>query len=222
MVYQALPSKDASDTLTLSNYNAIKANFEASGIDIVTTKGDIVGATGANALARLAVGSNASYLIAASAAATGLAWQKKPLVRVYNSANLDLAPDGWRTVTFDTDRYDTDGMHDTAENTERLTIPSGCDGYYCIGGNVEFDSSGSAAGEARIGIRVLYDGTAVLAQKLLGLSNEGEDFSIPIATVYAGTATHYYSLQIYTSGDWDVQATDYYSPAFYAYLVRGL
>jgi len=56
------------DTQMLTNANAAIAKT------IVDAKGDIIAATGADAVSRLAVGANATVLTADSAAATGLKW----------------------------------------------------------------------------------------------------------------------------------------------------
>ena len=62
MAFASLPAKGASDTLTLTNYNTIRDNFEETAPGLATAKGDLVVATAANAVARLAVGANDSIL----------------------------------------------------------------------------------------------------------------------------------------------------------------
>lgn len=65
----------ASETLTAALLNAhIRDTLNETAPAKVTTKGDIVAATAANTLARLAIGSNGYPLIADSAATTGIRW----------------------------------------------------------------------------------------------------------------------------------------------------
>ena len=41
--------------------------------------------------------------------------------RVHNSANISVSDSTWTSMTFDSERYDTDSIHSTASNTSRLT-----------------------------------------------------------------------------------------------------
>lgn len=43
-------------------------------------------------------------------------------------------------MTWNTETYDTDGFHDNSTNTDRITIPSGKDGYYLITCMVQWDT----------------------------------------------------------------------------------
>lgn len=73
--------------------------------------------------------------------------------RVYNSIDLSIADNTETDVTFDSERFDTAGLHSTSSNTERLTAQA--DGYYHIGGSVQWASS--VLGTRAVGIR--YNGT---------------------------------------------------------------
>jgi len=65
----------ASETLTAALLNThLRDNLNETAVAKVTTKGDIAIATGANALTRLAVGSNGAVLVADSAATPGVRW----------------------------------------------------------------------------------------------------------------------------------------------------
>mgnify|MGYP001599025883 CR=1 FL=1 len=62
-------------TDTAFNLNAqVRDNLLETAPAKVTTKGDLVAATGANALARVAVGANDDVFVAASAQAAGVKW----------------------------------------------------------------------------------------------------------------------------------------------------
>lgn len=43
----------------------------------------------------------------------------------YNSTNLTNISTGFTTPTFNSEHYDTDAIHDTSTNTDRLTVPTG-------------------------------------------------------------------------------------------------
>ena len=197
----------------------IRANFQAGVPDIFTTKGDIAVATAADTAARLAVGADDATLVPDASTATGLAWQIQPAARVYNNAAIDPAPGTWVTLTFNTERFDTDAMHSTVTNTSRLTVPTGGDGLYLIGGNLELDSGGGAGGSDK-GIRILLNGTTPIAVNFNEMLSTGVDTVIAISTVYALTAKDYVELQVYTEGDVNVLADGNFSPEFYAIWLR--
>jgi hypothetical protein len=65
----------AGEVVTASIMNVhVRDNLKQTAPHLVTTKGDIVAATAANALSRLAVGSNGAALVADSSEATGMKW----------------------------------------------------------------------------------------------------------------------------------------------------
>ncbi len=220
MAYGALPAKNATDTLTLGNYNTIKGNFEAGVPDIFTTKGDIAAATAADTAVRVAVGADGARLRANSAVAAGVDWQIVPACRVYNSGDIDPAPGDWVALTFNTEWYDYGGMHSTTTNPSRITIPAGGTGLYHVGGAAVFDSSGSASGERYMGLQILVNGSHVFAEHRMNLPNRGMDHGLTIACDVVLAATDYIELLVYTEGDYTVLAAGSSSPAFWAHLVR--
>lgn len=197
----------------------IRANFQAGVPDIFTTKGDIAVATAADTAARLAVGADDATLVPDASTATGLAWQIQPAARVYNDAAIDPAPGHWVTLTFNRERFDTDAMHSTSTNTGRLTVPPGGDGLYLIGGNIELNSSGGT-GSSDKGLRILLNGTTVIAQVWNAMLSTGPDTSLAVSTLYALSATDFVELRVYTEGDVDVNASGNYSPEFWAIWQR--
>jgi hypothetical protein len=113
---------------------------------IVDAKGDIIAATAADVVSRLAVGANDTVLMADSSTATGLKWGTITTgptfigCTLYKSANQAIPNDTWDTITFDSELFDTDGFHSTSSNTSRITIPSGKAGKYLIIGNWVWDA----------------------------------------------------------------------------------
>ena len=222
MAYSALPAKVASDTLTLGNYNAIKGNFEAGVPDIFTTKGDLAAATGANAAARVAVGTDDAFLVADSSQSAGIAWQNAPAARVYNDADIDPATSSWVALTFNSETFDTNSMHSTSSNTGRLTAPTAGGGIYILGGNVRFDTSGAASGEPVFGLAIRVNGATYIAQSFTALPRRSVDIDLAISTCYQFSATHYAELLVYTTVDVDILAITDTSPVFWATWVRRL
>ena len=217
MAYAALPAKNATDTLDLADYNKIKGNFEASAIDIVTAKGQLAVATGADALTPLTVGANDTTLVPDSGQASGLAWQIQPAARVYNSALIDPATSSWVSLTFDSERFDTDTCHSTVSNTGRLTVPANGDGLYLIGGSVQLGSFADTGG--LLGIRILLNGATVIAGHT-DVRGATQVYAVSISTLYSLVATNYVELQVYTTDNVNVELQANYSPEFWFQWVR--
>jgi len=220
MAYGAMASKSDGDTFDLTDYNQIDANFQASAIDIVTTKGDLAAATGADALARVAIGANDSTLVADSTQGTGMEWQIQPACRVYNNAAIDPTPSSWHTLTFNAERFDTNTMHDTGSNTERITVPANGGGLYLIGATAHFDTSGSGANDHYYGVRLLEGGSTIIAQHGPVRLNMGADFSLSLTTLYSLDAADFVTTQVYTSFDCNILSESNYSPEFWAVWQR--
>lgn len=108
--------------------------------DMATTidaKGDLIGGTGADTYARLAVGTNGQVLTADSTASTGMKWAavSDPAFKgalAYLSANQSITTGTTTSLNWDTESFDTDGFHSTSSNTNRFTIPAGLGGKYLI------------------------------------------------------------------------------------------
>jgi|1048.fasta_scaffold02908_9 hypothetical protein len=59
------------------------------------------------------------------------------------SADQSLSNATNTSITFDTEVLDTNGFHSTSTNTDRITIPSGLDGYYQIYAKADFNVNGT-------------------------------------------------------------------------------
>jgi hypothetical protein len=223
MAWNPVPAKLSGDIFDLATYNIIRANDAASAPGIVAVKGDLVAATAANAIARLAVGADDSTLVPDTTQVTGLAWQIQPAVRVYNDVDIDPATSNWVDLTFNTERFDTDGMHSTVSNTSRLTVPAGGAGLYLIGGQVEFDDEDSGAGSYARGLKIRLNAATELAsvREDANAPAAGRGNSrVEISTLYSLAVGDYVELQVYTSRNINVKANGNISPEFWAIWQR--
>lgn len=80
-----------------------------------------------------------------------------PAARVYNVSAQNAAA-GLHVVTFDSERYDTDGIHDTVTNPSRLTCRTA--GKYMIGAHIAFGAS-----TASLQVLIRLNGTTYLASQ---------------------------------------------------------
>ena len=130
--------------------------------------------------------------------------------RVYNSANISIATSGTsQALTFNSERYDTDSIHDIGSNTSRLTIPS--DGTYLITAHVQFGAS--ATGARGLGIRL--GGSTNIAWHTQPAAASGTTI-VSLSTVYQFTATQYVELMAFqtSGGALNAEASADRSPEF--------
>ena len=118
-------------------------NSMATAID---AKGDLVAGTGADAFARLAVGTNGQVLKANSAAATGLEWGSAIPTGVgcslYRATDQSISNATETGISWNTELYDTNSFHDNSTNPTRMTIPTGYGGKYLLTASIAYDNNG--------------------------------------------------------------------------------
>lgn len=129
--------------------------------------------------------------------------------RVYNSANISVGDAAWAVLTFNTERFDTDGIHSTVSNTGRLTATRA--GVYAITGHVQFAGNGTGLR----GLDIQLNGTTTIASSFGGPGNTAAD-NLSVAAIYELAATDYVGLRVYQSsgGSLNVNAAGNYSPEF--------
>jgi hypothetical protein len=129
--------------------------------------------------------------------------------RVYNSGDLTIGTGAWTALTFDSERWDTDTIHSTVANTERLTATTA--GTYLIIGQVEWEVDATS----QRGCRIYLNGATVIANLWQEHTDVGSCRQ-NVATIYVLSATDYVELEVYqgTGGNLDVIATANYSLEF--------
>lgn len=116
-----------------------------------------------------------------------------PSCRVYNSANISVPHNAETNLTFNSERFDTDGMHSTASLTERITFTTA--GLYVVAGSIDWVGG---ADFTRLWIGISLSGTTYLARSDdggPGAANVGRAMSV--ATVYKFTAGQFVTLRVY-------------------------
>lgn len=133
--------------------------------------------------------------------------------RVYNNAALTIATASWTALTFNAERWDTDGFHSTTSNTSRLTVPAGLSGVYAIFANVDWGVS--TVGRRLLAIRL--NGSTELA--IDGrITESGGNSSCMVATLYSLSAGDYIECYVYqgSGGNLNVNSYGNWTPEFSA------
>jgi hypothetical protein len=159
-------------------------NSMATAID---AKGDLIGGTGADAFARLAVGANGTVLTADSAEATGLKWATPAGgssfagAYVTNSTNTTVANNTLTTLAFNQETYDTNAYHDNSTNNSRLTAPAGKAGYYLVTAGGQWDVNSSGRREMYVHKNGVYAGGQEVTASSVAYPTHSPSFPVYLA-----------------------------------------
>jgi hypothetical protein len=153
-------STSSTSTTTAAVPASVKSAYDladgAIAKSIVDAKGDLIAATAADTVSRLAVGTNGQVLTADSTTATGLKWATAAGGSTYagcrlgNTGDFNVSNNTFTAVTFDSEAFDTDGFHSTSSNTSRITVPTGKGGYYRVYGSIQW--ANNATGQRQIAL----------------------------------------------------------------------
>lgn len=136
--------------------------------------------------------------------------------RVYNSADISVADNTFQSLTFDSERFDTDSIHSTSTNTGRLTCNTA--GKYIIVGNVLWDTNASG----RRGLRIRANGASTIGfHQYENVPDSAINPVQIVTTIYALAIDDYVQLQAFqnSGGSLNITQADNYSPEFMMYLL---
>ena len=194
----------ATKTITIPGGSGIVVKDEGSTLTTDATTLDFVGA------GVTASGTGATKTITIPGGSSAFSG-----ARVYNSGNVSLSSGTETTITYDSERYDTDAFHSTSSNTSRLTVPTGLGGTYHIGAGVSITTSSGTPTY----IRILLNGTTVIA-----VAHVTESASFEAATIacdYALAQGDYVEFQVYVqNGSKNAIAAANYSPEFWLHKIN--
>jgi hypothetical protein len=115
--------------------------------------------------------------------------------RVFNSADVtvpDMKPGEWTSLTFNSERWDTANLHETATNSGRLKAPAA--GKYYIFANITWESP---IGTGLWGLRLQLNGKTVIAEQTLPNTGASFRISMSVGTLYALAPGDYVEAQVF-------------------------
>jgi len=132
----------ANATIPLTDtYSQTVANGKFINNTLTTTTGDIIYASAANTPARLGIGSTDQVLkVTGGVPAWATLATGSTFVGAYatKTAAQTLTNNTDTILTWNAERFDTDGFHDNSTNNSRMTIPSGKGGKYLVLGSAYY------------------------------------------------------------------------------------
>src|SRR5262245_54039385 len=115
--------------------------------------------------------------------------------RVFNSADVtvpNMNPGEWTSLTFNSERWDTANLHETATNSGRLKAPAA--GKYYIFANITWESP---IASGLWGLRLQLNGQTVIADKGVTNTETPCRMSMAVGTLYALVAGDYVEVQVF-------------------------
>ncbi len=191
------------------NSVATAPEWVASPASLMTAQGDLLYASAANTPARFAKGTTRQLLVM-NAGATAPEWFTPPHAQVYNNAAISIADSTFTTLTFNSENYDSDGIHSTSSNTDRLTCVT--PGLYIAFANVQYASN--ATGFRLVQINHSTTVSPIGSQWQVAVS--GNVTIVSVSAPVRMTAGSYLTCLVFqnSGGALDVQRSADYSPNF--------
>jgi hypothetical protein len=135
--------------------------------------------------------------------------------RLWNNAAQSIPAATPTAITFNTEKWDTDGMHDLVSNTDRITCKTA--GKYMVVGAIEFDTSGT-------GNRQLYIYLNGSALQIYAIEWTPQASNSQLLTIFCAVdlaVNDYLQLKAYqnSGGPLDSRVNDPYTPQFAAFRI---
>lgn len=137
--------------------------------------------------------------------------------RAYHDANQEIGDDDWITLALNSERFDTDSIHDLSTNNERLTCQTA--GVYVVVGCIAW----GAAATCNQGVRIVKNGSDVIAEDYHETLAFG-GFIQGVSCIYQLEVGDYVTLVVKqnSGAPVDVTGSNAFSPEFMMQRLGGL
>lgn len=132
-----------------------------------------------------------------------------PAARVYRTLPQTIPNTTATVIAFGPERYDNDGIHDSAANTSRLTAP--VSGIYQITGQIAWAANATGVRQLKVTLNGATDIAVITASITADAAHRQQ-----ITTLYKLEFGDYVELAVYQSsgGNLNVDAVGNYTPCF--------
>jgi|SRR5690349_7007690 len=138
-----------------------------------------------------------------------LLYNGRPSCRVYHNTTQSMTSGADNVVVFNSERWDTDGMHSTVTNTGRITFTTA--GLYVFGFNLEWATAPSTAE-----VEVWLNATPT---KIQWYQMTNSQKRAQIHGVYSFSAADYITFIVNPSGTQTIASSANYSPEAWAHMI---
>jgi hypothetical protein len=143
----------------------------------------------------------------------GTYWKRRPYdigARVYNNANQSIPNSAWQSLSYNSERWDTDNIHDTVTNNSRLTCKTA--GKYLVVAQVAFALNNTGARA----LRIMKNGSSVIAKLNLKAQAIGYDDRWGLSSIVSLEVNDYLTCDAWqnSGGDLNVVYEADFTPDF--------
>jgi hypothetical protein len=191
-----------------NDHRLVAASGETTGLKyvadtqntVIDAEGDLLVGDAADAVQRLAIGSNGDILTVDTTVDGKIKWAAPASgssfvgCSVYASAEQSISHNTETLLTFNSEDFDTDTFHSTSSNTGRITIPTGKGGKYNIQAFGNWANNGSGRR-----FMYLYKNGAQFAYTETIIPSVTASLSWYLSFVVSAVATDYFELYAYQS-----------------------
>ena len=138
-------------------------------------------------------------------------WYTNPKARAFHNANHSVTDTVATILPFNSERFDTDAIHDTSTNNSRLTCKTA--GTYLIGAQVEW---GAGAGSSRR-VSIRLNGTTEIANVFDSVNAVSQIKRQEVVTLYELAVNDFVEVEVLqiSGGSLNIVAAGNYSPEFW-------
>ena len=190
-----------------NDHRLVAASGEATGLKyvadtqntVIDAEGDLLVGDAADALQRLAIGSNAQVLTVDTTVDGKIKWATPAgggstfsgAKCISNAGSISIANNTVQIITWNTEAFDTDSYHDNVSNASRITVPSGKTGYYQVIAALHY--IGNATGQRQIRL----DKNGVFTSNVIVSANGTGDTAFVYSETFYLTAADYLEISAY-------------------------